>query len=395
MIFRPLGKVNRPVRPMKSGTMREVTDPLRLLFVLEYYAPHVGGAERLFQAVAERLAVEGHGVTVLTRRLPGTAASEELGGVRIRRVSLPPPRRFWFTFALFPRIYGLARQADLIHASTYAGSFSAAAAGWLAQVPVVLTVHELWMDLWRAVPFVPFWQRWTGPVQERLLLQLPYRAYLAVSDATQRALQKHFPGLGPVYRVPAAVAIPSGLRWRGNPGKGARSFAYFGRPGHWRGLDVLLRGFCLYLRGGGRARLDLILSREPRREYKAILALRRDLNLGDHVRVLDSMPREALFLHLLTVDAAVFPSLSEGFGLAAAEACALGIPVLASDAGSLPEVVSGNRLLFPSGDARALAEALHRAGEGRWDWQKPKAFPVEETCRELCEIYRRVRPCER
>ena len=378
-------------RPAKSGTMRRMAAPLRLLFVLEYYAPHIGGAERLFQSVAERLAAGGHRVTVLTRRLPGTAAREEMSGVRVVRASVPPPRRLWFTFGLFPLICRLARDADLIHASTYAGTFSAAVAGWLTQTPVVLTVHELWMDLWRRVPFVPFWQRWTGPLQERLLIQLPYRAFVAVSDATRRSLEHYFAGLHPIYVVPAAVDVPADLHWPGNPMEGARSFVYFGRPGHWRGLDVLLRGFALFLRGGGEARLDLILSREPRREYGAVLGLRRKLGLDDRVRVLDSMPREALLAHLLSSDAAVFPSLSEGFGLAAGEACALGIPVLASTAGSLPEVVSGRHRLFPSGDARALADALGEAARGKWDWSEPKTFAVEETCARLCEIYRRIR----
>jgi glycosyltransferase involved in cell wall biosynthesis len=54
------------------------------------------------------------------------------------------------------------------------------------------------------------------------------------------------------------------------------------------------------------------------------------------------------------------PSRSEGFGLPALEAMARGCPVVASDAGALPEVVGDAGLLVPPGDVDALAGALAR-----------------------------------
>ncbi len=54
------------------------------------------------------------------------------------------------------------------------------------------------------------------------------------------------------------------------------------------------------------------------------------------------------------------PSRSEGFGLPALEAMARGCPVVASNAGALPEVVGDAGLLVPAGDAKALAGALDR-----------------------------------
>jgi len=58
----------------------------------------------------------------------------------------------------------------------------------------------------------------------------------------------------------------------------------------------------------------------------------------------------------------VQPSAWEGFGLSVAEAMACGLPVIVSDADSLPELVAHERtgLVFPKGREGALAEAMLR-----------------------------------
>ncbi len=53
-----------------------------------------------------------------------------------------------------------------------------------------------------------------------------------------------------------------------------------------------------------------------------------------------------------------YPSLYEGFGLPPLEAMAAGVPVVCSDAGSLPEVTAAGAWRFPRGDVEALATAL-------------------------------------
>jgi glycosyltransferase involved in cell wall biosynthesis len=57
---------------------------------------------------------------------------------------------------------------------------------------------------------------------------------------------------------------------------------------------------------------------------------------------------------------AIVPSRSgETFGLAAAEAMAAGVPVVASRVGALPELVP-DQWLVAAGDPRALADAIGR-----------------------------------
>lgn len=59
-------------------------------------------------------------------------------------------------------------------------------------------------------------------------------------------------------------------------------------------------------------------------------------------------------------DGVVMAGLHEGFGLPALEAQACGIPVAASDAGALPEVVGDLGVLFDPHSADDIARALTR-----------------------------------
>ncbi len=56
----------------------------------------------------------------------------------------------------------------------------------------------------------------------------------------------------------------------------------------------------------------------------------------------------------------VIPSLEEGFGIPALEAMTIGLPVVASNRGALPEVIGDAGILVNPEDVRGLAEALER-----------------------------------
>jgi glycosyltransferase involved in cell wall biosynthesis len=56
----------------------------------------------------------------------------------------------------------------------------------------------------------------------------------------------------------------------------------------------------------------------------------------------------------------VLPSLDEGFGIPALEAMTLGVPVVASNRGALPEVIGSAGILIDPEDANALAAAIAR-----------------------------------
>lgn len=97
-------------------------------------------------------------------------------------------------------------------------------------------------------------------------------------------------------------------------------------------------------------------------------------------------------------EAAVYPSLYEGFGLPALEAMACGCPVLSSNRGALPEVVGDAGLLVDPEDATALKTQLTRIATDevlrerlRWaGLERAKQFDWSETATRTLEVYRQA-----
>lgn len=93
-----------------------------------------------------------------------------------------------------------------------------------------------------------------------------------------------------------------------------------------------------------------------------------------------------------------FPSLYEGFGLPPLEAMASGVPVVASNVSSMPEVVGDAGALVDPLDVQALAEALERAlCDEVWRAQsivrgldRAAHFTWQRAAEQLLGVYQRV-----
>jgi glycosyltransferase involved in cell wall biosynthesis len=114
-----------------------------------------------------------------------------------------------------------------------------------------------------------------------------------------------------------------------------------------------------------------------------------------HVGYVADADRPALFRGTAAL---LLPSLDEGFGMPALEAMTVGVPVICSDRGALPEVTGGAAVLTDPEDEEALAQAMARlltspdlaaacADAGR---RRAQAFSWRDSAARLLEAYRRA-----
>jgi glycosyltransferase involved in cell wall biosynthesis len=200
-------------------------------------------------------------------------------------------------------------------------------------------------------------------------------------------------GLGAVRREPP-LAEPQ-LRARFDLGERRAVLSLSAKRPH-KNLGALI---------GALARIDvdrrplLVLPGYPTWHEQELRARARTAGVERDVRFLGWLSGAEIEGMWAIVDAFVFPSLYEGFGLPVLEAMARGVPVACSNASSLPEVAGDAALLFDPSDESAIAAALARLlGDqalredlrargleraGRFTWERTASLTLESYARAL------------
>jgi glycosyltransferase involved in cell wall biosynthesis len=138
--------------------------------------------------------------------------------------------------------------------------------------------------------------------------------------------------------------------------------ATLGRLDPQKGQEEFLRSLPLVLKDRKDAYF-VIAGDETRGEEgykKRLLDLSSQLGVSDNVGFFPFTEEVPEFM--AAIDLFVLPSYSETYGLVLIEAMAMGKPVVATDAGGVPEIVEDGRdgLLVPPRDEKALADAIVR-----------------------------------
>ncbi|WP_426595594.1 glycosyltransferase family 4 protein [Cellulomonas sp. McL0617] len=356
---------------------------MRVVHVTDFYLPRTGGIERQVAGTAARQAAAGHSVTVLTTTRAGDERSVDDGGaVAIRRarpdrIGRPDPEV----------VRSALLDADVVQ--VHLGGVSPL--GWsvlrsrgAAGLPTVVTVHSLLDGLggvyrplaalggWRHLPIV--WCGVGGTVGRQLRSLLGAAAAVQVlPNAVDGATWIAPPGPGVL--APAELLVVSALRH-------TRRKRVEALPGVLARAQRLLTAGAA---GSGVAapRLRAVIAGEGHRTPALHAGLRR-AGIDDWVStpgVLDTVALSKLY-HGAHVYLA--PTVLESFGLAALEARAAGLPVIAHSRSGSAEVLEHDRegLLVDSDEAmagalahlaldpvRRLAIAEHnRTTPIRYDW---------------------------
>lgn len=132
----------------------------------------------------------------------------------------------------------------------------------------------------------------------------------------------------------------------------------------YKGLDHLLQAMAHVAACGFPHRL-VVVGRDVHGDWPTYEARARLLGLAERVVYVGPLPFEVMPLVYRHADLLVYPSQIEGFGRPLLEAMANGIPVVASKAGSIPEVVGDAAILVDTADTKELGRVIVRVLEDR------------------------------
>jgi L-malate glycosyltransferase len=123
------------------------------------------------------------------------------------------------------------------------------------------------------------------------------------------------------------------------------------------GPDILLKALHLLSDKGKNIMLTMAGAGELTDKLKSMV---QEYNLKNRVKFVGYIDNTRVPSFLADHDIMVMPSLAESFGVAALEAAASGLPVIASNVGGIPEVVKDGEtgILVKPGDPGGLAEAI-------------------------------------
>lgn len=88
-----------------------------------------------------------------------------------------------------------------------------------------------------------------------------------------------------------------------------------------------------------------------------ILKLARQLGVETNVHIMGALPHEDIFKTFDTIDIYIQPSHTEGLPRAVIEAMSRAVPVICTNVGGMPELIS-ERCIYPAGDIQQLAERI-------------------------------------
>lgn len=158
-----------------------------------------------------------------------------------------------------------------------------------------------------------------------------------------------------------SICSPGAPDWRPRSGPPPQDgyVLFFGTLEPRKNVGVLLDAY-EQLAGRRRNLPPLILAGKDTEQSKEWLERIRRAPLAGlvrHVGYIDPAKRRALYDNALML---VQPSFEEGFGIPVLEAMTVGVPVIASNRGALPEVVGDAGTLVDPEDADAIAGGIER-----------------------------------
>ena len=426
--------MNKPEKILDAAPQRiaEIADgaPLRILLPSYRSDPHTGGQGIYMRLISKALVDLGHHVDVISgppypeldprigliklpsldmyaRENPISCLNGEIMGNKTDLFEwwshnwggFPEPYTFGVRMAHYMR--DKIDQYDIMHDNQTLcyGMLDVRDMG----LPVVGTIHhpitkDRRIDIAHAKwPWIKFLKwRWYSFLNMQMKVARALDPLIVVSDSTKRDVHKDFKI--PMQRM---VRIHHGIDhelFTPQPHitrRKNRLMATASADVPLKGLIYLIRAYHMLL--AVHPDLELVVVGRLR-EGQTMDELNR-LGIRDRVKFISGLSGEDMRDLYAEATIAVSPSVYEGFGFPAGEALSCGVPLVATDGGSLPEVVGDAGIVVPHSNPPALARAIDGLlrDENRRADMSVKArqhildnFKWERCARDVVQLYRQT-----
>jgi len=331
--------------------------------IIDSWDPILGGAQKHIEEISRRLIEEyGCEVHLVTRNIKGRRKNKKReslmdGKFVVHRLGFAarfgnPIARVWWCMraGLYLRRLHLKQHFDLIHAHAFLSSYPARIARFLTGLSIIYTVHG-----------TSLFHKKTGLqalIEKDLLTRIKYEReitvaenFLKLKNVNKRiAVIPNGVDLEPIDKVKAPEHDDEKFR-----------VLYVGRFDAIKGVDVLIRGVAELAQEGFKKELEVRLVGYGY-EIKKLKKLVRKHHLSRVVKFVGRKEGDELIEEYKLADVFVLPSYSEGQSLTLAEACACGLPILATNVGDNAKLVKEdvNGYLIHPGNPHSIAEYLKR-----------------------------------
>jgi glycosyltransferase involved in cell wall biosynthesis len=263
---------------------------------------------------------------------------------------------FLWTLALLYK-----EQVDLIHTHwLIPQGFTGAVVHWITGLPHVATVHGSDLALIRKSAILTRICSFIIRHSDAVTVNSSYTRQLLVSlvPGSEKKIQ-----IIPMGVDPQKFIIEAGSC---SVKKNAtdRVILNVGRLIDWKGTQYLIDAMPEVLLHIPDARL-IIIGTGP--EEESLRQRARELQLDDHITFLGAVSNKILIEHYHCADVFILPSIqksgnTEGLGVVLLEAMASGCPVIGSNVGGIPDIITDgeNGFLVPERDSERLAEQIIR-----------------------------------
>ncbi|HWG35118.1 MAG TPA: glycosyltransferase family 4 protein [Gemmatimonadaceae bacterium] len=325
----------------------------RRIVVLHVAAPsRVGGLERVVADLSSRQAANGtnvHVVGVFDNAGDAAFFCQPLSANGVRAHAIVLPRRAYVRERSALRSFYRSIAPDVVHTHGYHSDVIASRLARRLNIPTVATVHGFTGGGWRNRLYERLQVRALRSVDTVVAVSRPLGELLrrrGVARARIRVIQNAWASRrGPYPRTAARLLL--GIQ------HDAFCVGWVGRLSHEKGADVLVDAvvhlptdIVVSIIGGGREREAL--------EIRA-----QKLGVASRIRWHGALDDAAQLMGAF--DVVALSSRTEGTPMVLFEAIAAGVPVIATNVGGIPDVITDETgTIVPPEDSLALASAIAR-----------------------------------